>query len=202
MDLRAASVRLVAAPEEGRFRELMRPHHYLGKRPKIGRTLWYVATLGERWLALLGFSSSALKVSARDRWIGWDFRCQYDRLHLIASNCRFLVLPEARVPHLASRVLALCERRLRTDWPRQFGHPLWLLETFVDPNRFGVTCYRAAHWIEVGSSRGYRRVPGGFSATPEQPKRVFLRPLIADAAARLSQLDLDPSVRSQEAPTA
>jgi hypothetical protein len=178
----------------------MQAHHYLGALPKIGNTVWYVGTWRGQWLALLSFSAAALKCSARDAWIGWDFRCQFDRLHLIANNSRFLILPGQHRPNLASRVLALCERRLRQDWPQRFGHPLWLLETFVDPTRFRGTIYRAANWHEIGMSRGFRRTREGYSATPHTPKRVFVRPLIAQAQCRLSQPVLDPRYCRQGAP--
>ncbi len=104
----------------------MAAHHYLGALPKIGHTLWYVATWNGEWLALMSYSAAAWKCAARDAWIGWDFRHQYDRLHLVANNSRFLILPEHHVANLASRVLALSERRLVRDWPERFGYPLLL----------------------------------------------------------------------------
>ncbi len=182
----------VTAAAEGRYRELMAAHHYLGAPPKIGETLWYAARWRDRWVALIGFSAPALKCGARDRWIGWDFRTQYDRQHLLANNSRFLILPGWRVPNLGSRVLALCERRLAADWPARFGHPLVLLETFVDPARFRGTVYRAANWTCVGRTRGFRRVRGGYSAAPGAPKLVFVRPLVAAARARLTRPALYP----------
>jgi hypothetical protein len=86
--------------EEQLFKQLMQEHHYLGALPKISETLWYVATLGDQWVALLSFSAAALKCSVRDRWIGWDFRHQYDRLKLISNNSRFLILPDWHFPNL------------------------------------------------------------------------------------------------------
>lgn len=195
MNLHEVQIEPVSVQDEARFQSLMQAHHYLGALPKIGNTLWYVAQWREEWLALLSFSAAALKCSARDAWIGWDFRSQYDRLHLIANNTRFLILPEHHYRNLASRVLALCERRLRHDWPRRFGHPLLLLETFVDPTRFHGTLYRAANWHDVGATRGYRRIHGGYSATPGTPKRVFVRPLLSRARARLTQPILHPAYR-------
>lgn len=97
-------------------------------------------------MALLSFSAAAWKCAARDTWIGWDFRHPYDRLHLIANNSRFLILPDDHYPNLATRVLAWCERRLVRDWPHRCGYPLLLLETFVDPRHCHGTLYRAAHW--------------------------------------------------------
>ena len=102
---------IVVEPVKDEKRCLMQAHHYLGALPKIGETLWYAA----RWrgVALAGFSSPACRV--RDAWIGWDFRIQYDRLHLVTNNSR--LLPGWH--HLASRLLSLCEQRLA--WPKR--HP-------------------------------------------------------------------------------
>jgi hypothetical protein len=192
LNLHEITVQPVAAWDEVRFQSLMDAHHYLGALPKIGHTLWYVAAWRDQWLALLSFSAPAWKCAARDHWIGWDFRHQYDRLHLIANNSRFLILPGHHDPNLASRTLSLCEQRLGPDWRERFGHPLWLLETFVDPRYFHGTVYRAANWTYVGDTRGYRRTREGYSATAQAPKRVFVRPLIRHARSRLSSPVLDP----------
>ncbi len=90
MTLEGLCVRPVQRGEECHYQALMQTHHYLGSLPKIGETLWYVATWGEEWVALLSFSAAAWKCAVRDRWIGWDFRHQYDRLNLVANNSRFL----------------------------------------------------------------------------------------------------------------
>ena len=110
--------------EEPLHRQLMAAHHYLGYLPKIGHTLWYVASYHEQWVALLSFSAAAWKCAVRDRWIGWDFHHQYDydRLKLIANNSRFLILPDWHCPNLGSKILSLCQRRLserlaRALWP-------------------------------------------------------------------------------------
>jgi hypothetical protein len=187
LNLEELRVRLVERSEEGRHRELMAAHHYLGFLPKIGETLWYVATYHSEWVALLSFSAAALKCAARDRWIGWDFRHQYDRLKLIANNSRFLILPHWHRPNVGSKILSLCQRRLPRDWQERFGHRLVLLETFVDPQRFQGTVYRAANWLYLGYTRGFRRTRQGYSATALWPKKVFVRPLQADAQRVLSQ---------------
>ena len=127
-------VRPIVPSEEQRFKHLMQTHHYLGVLPKISETIWYVATHGDTWVALLTFSASALKCSARDRWIGWNLRYQYDRLKLITNNSRFLILPDWHLPNLASRVLSLCQKRLPTDWQKTFGHPLLLLDIILPKN--------------------------------------------------------------------
>ena len=138
LNLHEVRVRPVKRSEEALHRQLMAAHHYLGYLPKIGHTLWYVATYHEQWVALLSFSAAAWKCAVRDRWIGWDFHHQYDydRLKLIANNSRFLILPDWHRPNLGSKILSLCHRRLASDWQERFGHPLVLLETFVDPDVF------------------------------------------------------------------
>ncbi|TAL92128.1 MAG: DUF4338 domain-containing protein [Rhodanobacter sp.] len=136
-------VRPVERDEESRYQAQMAAQHYLGALPKIGETLWYVATWRGQWLAQIGLSAAALKCGVRDAWIGWDFRSQFDRLKLIANNSRFLILPAGRYPNVGSRVLGLVARRAALDWPQRFGHPLLLLETFVDPRRFHGGVYRA-----------------------------------------------------------
>lgn len=180
-------VRPVERSEERRYQAEMERHHYLGALKKIGETIWYVATWREQWVAQLSLSAAALKCSVRDRWIGWDFRSQYGRLNWIANNSRFLILPSWNRPNVGSRVLSLTEKRVVADWKTRFGHRLLLLETFVDPERFYGGVYRAANWIELGLTQGYRRVRKGYSAEASGPKRVFVRPLCRDARAQLIQ---------------
>ena len=184
-------VRPVERSEERRYQEQMARHHYLGALPKIGETLWYVATWREEWVAQLSLSAAALKCAVRDRWIGWDFRSQYGRLKLIANNSRFLILPDWHRPNVGSRVLSLTERRVVADWQARFGHPLLLLETFVDPRRFHGGVYRAANWLELGLTLGYRRTREGYSDAADAPKRVFVRPLCRDPRRRLTHPDHD-----------
>lgn len=196
MGLPEVIVRRVETHEEPRYREQMAKHHYLGFLPKIGETLWYVATSAEQWIALASFSAPALKCAARDRWIGWDRRHQYDRLKLVVNNSRFLILPQWHLPNLGSRILSLCERRLTRDWPQCFGHPVLLLETFVDPERFHGTVYKAANWLEVGETRGFRRTRAGYSEQPGSAKRVFLRALRGDAREQLRRAFLAEAYRT------
>ena len=196
LDLANLKLLPVARPDEPRFCDLMESHHYLGACPKIGETLWYVATVGDTWVALVSFSAAALKCGARDRWIGWDFRHQYCRLKLVANNSRFIILPDWHYPNLGSKILSLCARRLASDWIASFGHPLVLLETFVDPARFRGTVYRAANWTHVGNSRGFSRIRNGYSTDATSPKMVFVKALQPDAQAVLSRPILDPTYQT------
>ncbi len=121
VNLNALCVRPVLKSAEPRYRELMQQHHYLGDLSKIGHTLWYVATYAGEWSALLSFSASAWKCGVRDRWIGWDFRHQFDRLNLIANNSRFLILPEWQ-PQSGFQSIVLmpptdCRRLANAFWP-------------------------------------------------------------------------------------
>ena len=196
LNLSEVLVRPVLPLEEQRFQQLMQKHHYLGALPKISETLWYVATFSDQWVGLLSFSAPALKCSPRDRWIGWNFRHQYDRLKLLTNNSRFLILPEWHFPNVASRILSLCQKRLPTDWEALFGHPVVLLETFVDPERFQGTVYKAANWLYVGNTKGFRRTRHGYSATAQSPKMVFIKPLQSNARALLCQALLPSPYRT------
>lgn len=180
-------VRPVERNEEQRYQAEMAQNHYLGALRKIGETIWYVATWREQWIAQLSLSAAALKCGVRDQWIGWDFRTQYGRLNWIANNSRFLILPGWNRPNIGSRVLSLTERRVVADWQTRFGHPLLLLETFVDLERFYGGVYRAANWIDLGLTQGYRRVRKGYSAEPSTRKRVFVRLLCRNARIQLNQ---------------
>ncbi|SER09461.1 DDE_Tnp_1-associated [Nitrosomonas sp. Nm51] len=196
INLGQLSTRPVRKVEEPRYRELMQQYHYLGDLAKIGHTLWYVATHGDEWAALLSFSAAAWKCGVRDRWIGWDFRHQYDRLKLIANNSRFLILPEWHYPNLGSKALSLCHQRIAGDWRIHFGQSLLLLETFVDPSRFHGTVYRAANWTCLGLTRGYSRTRDGYSTVATSPKLVFTLPVQRDARAQLSRFTLNPIYRT------
>jgi len=185
-------VRPVRCEERGRWRQLMNAHHYLGFRPIVGESLWYVATCGEQWVALVGWGAAALKCGPRDAWIGWRPALKFRRLHLIANNVRFLILPDGHRPHLASQILARNLQRLSEDWERYYGHPLLLVETFVDPGRFRGTCYRAAGWQVLGTTLGFGKHGAGYVAHG-QPKLVLVRPLRPQARESLTAAFLPPS---------
>jgi hypothetical protein len=184
-------LRPIRREEQARWRQLMRQHHYLGFERIVGESLCYVASRGNDWVALLGWGSAAFKCTARDQWIGWDQALQWQRLHLIANNVRFLILPDYHEPNLASRLLALNLKRLSQDWELYFGHPLLLAETFVDNARFRGTCYRAAGWQVLGQTRGFAKCNRRYWRHG-QPKLVFVHPLIPDARSRLTAPFLPP----------
>lgn len=133
-------------------------HHYLGLRSIVGENLRYlIKDCSGRAIACLLFGSSAWKSTARDQYIGWMPTQREANLFLTTNNSRFLIFPWVRVPHLASHVLSRIVARLSDDWQQRYGHPIYLVETFVDRSRFAGTCYRAANWQCVGKTQGRTR---------------------------------------------
>lgn len=186
MDLSRIVVRPVSSIEDAEFQRLMQTHHYLGALPKISNTIRYFALVDSATVALVVFSASALKCGARDRWIGWGQRFQYGRLHLIANNSRFAILPGFHHKNLASKVLSLCKKRIQRDWEEKFGFKVLLLETFVDPSRFVGTIYKASNWRFVGETKGYKKTRDGYTPNTYTSKMVFVQPLQKNTRAVLS----------------
>ena len=141
-------------PEEKLFGRLMQTYHYLGYTQPVGEHLKYLYFARGAPLACLAWSSSPRHLGPRDRFIGWTAEQRRARIHLLAYNTRFLILPWARVPRLASHLLARTARVISADWQKLYHHPIHLLETFIDPERFRGTCYRAAQWILTGRTTG------------------------------------------------
>src|SRR5690242_19934371 len=134
--LRQVTIRLLAENEVGQFNFYLEQKHYLESSRFAGQSLRYVAEVRGQWVALLTFSAPALQVKARERWIGWSPRQRARRLGLVVNNSRFLVLLERqRYPNLASRVLGLVLRRLSADWQEGWGHPVLVVESFVDESQ-------------------------------------------------------------------
>jgi len=148
-------------PESGLWNDLMDRYHYLGAGPLCGCQIRYlIHSQKQGWLGGLAFSAAAWRVAARDAWIGWDRETREQHLNQVVANSRFLILPQRRVRHLASHVLGLALRRLRSDWRQRYGYEPWLVETFIEADRFAGTCYRAANFVEVGKTQGRGRQDG------------------------------------------
>jgi Domain of unknown function (DUF4338)/DDE_Tnp_1-associated/Transposase DDE domain len=174
--LRSLTIRLAAREEIPLWNALMRKYHYLGLTRMPGQSLRYVATSGEKWLALLGWSSAALKCAVRDQYVGWEKEKKLTRLIYLTNNVRFLILPWIRIKNLASRILSLNTKRLSDDYRAIYGHPVFLAETFVDFSRYKGTCYKAANWICLGTTKGYSK-NGRYYYENGNPKGVFIYPL-------------------------
>ena len=164
-------------PLRRRVRRLLAQYHYRGFSGAVGENVQYLARDRQgRELAVLVFGAAAWKLAARDRFIGWSVEQRQQRLGALANHQRFLILPWVRVPHLASHLLALATRRLSVDWQARYGHPVWLVETFVEVDRFAGTAYRAAGWWELGQTTGRTRQDR--QRTLHQPiKSVWVKPL-------------------------
>lgn len=139
---------------EGLFSQLLAQYHYLGYCRPVGEHLKYLAWAQGRPIACLAWSSAPHHLGPRDQFIGWSQEQRLRHLHLIAYNTRFLIVPWARVNGLASHLLSRVARVICADWQRLYHHPVHLLETFIDPEYFRGTCYRAANWLYLGRSTG------------------------------------------------
>jgi Druantia protein DruA len=168
------------------FQFLLARYHYLGHRHCLGENLRYLAQDRQgRPLACLLFSSAAWKAAARDQWLGWSSQQRRSRLELVANNTRFLLLPWIGVRSLSSHLLGQITARLSADWQRKYGHPIYLVESFVEPGRFAGTCYQAAGWIPVGLTTGRTRNDDGLKPRVAR-KAIYLKVLRADALRRLA----------------
>ncbi|MBW2105482.1 MAG: DUF4338 domain-containing protein [Deltaproteobacteria bacterium] len=166
------------------YNSLIQQHHYLGYRQIVGNHLKYIAFINDRPVACLGWGSAAWSVKSRDSFIGWDKATKEKNLHLIANNTRFLILPWVSVKYLASKILALNAKRISDDWVNTYNHPLHLLETFVEKNRFKGTCYKAANWICVGQTKGIAK-RGHNHLFHGNVKELYLYPLRKDFREKL-----------------
>src|SRR5207249_12029747 len=184
------------------YTTLFRSHHYLGSLKAVGERLHYLATDAQgQWLALLVFSAPAKHLKHRDRWIGWSAAQRHRRLSLVTNNSRFLILPERSVPNLSSKVLRMTLDRLATDWQSAYGHPVLVVETFVDVAQFCGTVYSASGWSELGQTDGWGRHRRDYYVKHDQPKRLFCRHLFKNAR-RTSQAELLNPARAGVALTA
>lgn len=175
------------SPDTRLLHHLLSSHHYLGFRTTVGETIGYlVRDRYERVVACSVFGAAAWKTAPRDAFIGWSPELRAKGLSGIANNNRYLILPWVEVPHLASHILGLLTRRIRTDWMTKYRHPISLLETFVDRSRFRGTCYRAANWQCVGQTQGRSR-QDQFKTMSVPVKDIYLYPLTRDFRRELKQ---------------
>ena len=193
-------MRLLADNEAWQFNFYLERDHYLETSRCAGQSLRYVASADGPWVALLTFSAPALHLKARERWIGWTARQRARRLGLVVNNSRFLVLPERqRYPNLPSRVLGEVLRRLSDDWQERWGHPVLVVESFVDESRYRGTGYRACGFEAVGPTAGFGRASREFYEAHGQPKQLYLRELQPKARQRLRQARLPAPWAAYEA---
>jgi hypothetical protein len=180
--------RVRRTPEEALFNSLLERHHYLGYTQPVGEHLKYLVYAQGRPVACVAWSSAPRHLGSRDRFIGWGCEARLENIRLLAYNTRFLILPWVTVPHLASHILGRMARMLSADWQRLYGHPIYFVETFIDPQRFRGTCYRAANWTVLGATTG-RGKDAPTREANRSIKQVLGYPLVKDFRQRLSKLD-------------
>jgi len=125
------------------------------------------------------FAAAAWALEARDQWIGWSEVNRSLHLNLLLNNTRFLIFPWVRIKNLASKALSLAAKRVRGDWQERYGYSPVLLETFVDPEKYSGTCYRAANWICLGQTAGRGRTEM-HNKRPFSRKDIYVYPLCRD----------------------
>jgi len=140
--------------DEPLFNSLLEQYHYLRYEQPVGAQLKYLIWAQSRPIACLAWSSAPRHLGARDRYIGWSAEARRRNVRFLAYNSRFLLLPWVVVKNLASHILGRIALRISRDWQNLYGHPLYFLETFVDPERFRGTCYYAANWTRLGETTG------------------------------------------------
>ena len=140
--------------QEPLFNSLMEQYHYLQYQQPVGEHLKYLVSAKGQVIACLAWCSAPRHLASRDRYIGWSAEARKRNLRLLAYNTRFLILPWVQVPHLASHILGRMAKIVSGDWQQVYAHPVYWLETFIDPARFKGTCYRAANWQWLGTTTG------------------------------------------------
>jgi hypothetical protein len=186
-------VRLIAPHEQDAWNQLVVAHHYLKHADLVGAQLRYVAEYECRWLLLLGWSAAAFHLQAREAWLRWSQPQLRARRHFVAQNSRLVLLADRhQFPNLASRALALCTRRLSADWQAAYGHPIVVVESFVDRQLFHGTAYKAAGWTLLGPTAGFGRHAEDFYVRHDRPKQLWVRPLEPAGPAALRAPILPP----------
>jgi hypothetical protein len=181
---------------------LLNKHHYLKGLKTVGERLFYaIVDEDGDWLGVAVFMAAARRLRHRDKWIGWSDEQRRRRLPLVVNNARFLLLPHKTVPNLGSVALKLLCDRLSGDWMEHYAHPVEMVETFVDPERFSGTVYTAAGWMELGLTNGHGRVCREFYERHDRPKRLFVRELSPNARRSLQADKLKPSLAPVEEKT-
>jgi len=172
---------------EDLFCSLLSQYHYKGYKGIVGENMKYVILdRYKRIVSCLLFGSSAWSVESRDRFIGWDTVSREDNLYLTTNNMRFLIPHWIHIPHLASHILATVSGQISNDWLERYGHPIYLLETFVERERFRGTCYKASNWIYTGRTKGRSR-NDRYSRIKTSIKDVYVYPLVKGFKDKLLQ---------------
>ena len=179
-------LQLLTRPDQiARCDQLIVEHHYLHDVTLVGEHLRYAFVYKGQWLAVATWSSAAFHLKDRDQFIGWTPEQCRRRLPLLANNSRLLVLPDSHSPNLISRFMKLMLRQLSPDWQRRWGHPIAVVETFVDPRYYQGTAYKVSGWSHLGKTAGWKRDADDFYEKNDAPKQIWIRELVKKACAKL-----------------
>jgi len=175
---------LTKADEYKLWNRIIHSYHYQGHHIIVGKFLKYIAYINDIPVACLGWGSAAWSLIQREAWIGWDKKTKDKNLGGIVNNIRFLILPWIKVKYLASRLLALSAKKIAHDWFQRYGESVYLLETFVEKDRFKGTCYKAANWIYLGQTKGNSK-RGSYHYHHGNIKDIYVYPLCNDFRSKL-----------------
>jgi len=179
-------LRLLSSPEDiARCDQAIIQHHYLHDVTLVGEHLRYAFLYKGQSLALATWSSAAYHIKDRDQFIGWTAEQCRRRRGLLANNSRLLVMPDCHYPNLISRFMKLMLQRLSQDWQERWGHPLALVETFVDPRLYQGTAYKVSGWSHLGKTAGWKRDADDFYEKHDAPKQIWVRELEKKACVKL-----------------
>jgi Druantia protein DruA len=181
---------LTSAEDIARCDEIIVKHHYLHNVTLVGEHLRYAFVYKGQWLAVATWSSACFHLKDRDQFIGWSAEQRVRRRPLLANNSRLLVLPGADCPNLISRFMKLMLEGLSADWQQRWGHPLALVETFVDPRFYTGTAYKVSGWCHLGKTAGWKREADDFYEKHDAPKQLWVRELVKKACVKLRGADL------------
>ncbi len=161
------------------WNELMIQYHPRGSALLVGRQIRYLIQSEYGWLGGISFSSAALQLEYRDKWMGWDLEKRRVSLHYVVNMSRFLIRSDVSCKNLASKMLGMVVRQLPQDFENRYGYRPLVLESFVDRSQYTGTCYRAANWQLIGQTKGRGR-QDRFNKKNESIKDIYVYPLEKD----------------------
>jgi hypothetical protein len=186
-------LRLLTSREDiARCDQAVVKHHYLHSVRLVGEHLRYAFVYRGQGLAFATWSAAAFHIKDRDQFIGWSPEQCRRRRALLANNSRLLVMPDCHSPNLISRFMKLMLERLSPDWQERWGHPIALVETFVDPRYYTGTAYKVSGWSHLGKTAGWKRDADDFYEKNEAPKQIWVRQLVKKACVKLRAVQLPP----------
>lgn len=187
-------IRLLTSPKDiAQCDQTIIEHHYLHDVTLVGEHLRYAFVYKGRWLAVATWSAATFHIKDRDQFIGWTPEQRCRRRLLLANNSRLLVMPDCPYPNLISRFMKLMLERLSQDWQEHWGHPIALVETFVDPRFYQGTTYKVSGWCHLGKSAGWKREADDFYEKNDAPKQIWVRELVKKACGMLRAPHLPPA---------